>query len=220
MELLVNNISKSFKNIIILKDVNLCFKSGKIYCFYGKNGSGKSVLLKIICGLYKPDNGEILFDNKNYNLNNMFAPNLRALIEKPSFFPNLSGFENLKLLANIQNKITDDEILDALKKVNLFDDKDKKYSKYSLGMKQKLGIAQVIMEDPSIIILDEPFNGIDVESTEKIINIIKELKRKNKLIIITTHDKDELNMLSDETIYFNNGHVETKLKERIVKNEV
>lgn len=220
MELLVNNVSKSFKNNIILKDVNLSFKSGKIYCFYGKNGSGKSVLLKIICGLYKPDNGDILFDKKNYNLNNMFVPNVRALIEKPSFFPNLSGFENLKLLANIQNRITDDEILDALKKVNLFDDKDKKYSKYSLGMKQKLGIAQVIMEDPNVIILDEPFNGIDVESTEKIINIIKDLKRKNKLIIITTHDKDELNMLSDETIYFNNGHIEIKPKERIVKNEV
>ena len=216
MELLVKNISKSFNNNIVLKDVNLSFESGQIYCLYGNNGSGKSMLLKILCGLYKPDSGVVLFDNKNYNLNNMFVPNVRALIEKPSFFPNLSGFENLKLLADIQNKINDDQILDTLKKVNLFDDKDKKYSKYSLGMKQKLGIAQVLMENPDVIILDEPFNGIDVNSTKKIVNIIKELKEKNKLIIFSTHEKDELNMLADKIIYFDNGQAKVRAKEKMV----
>ena len=118
-------------------------------------------MLKLLCGFYNPDQGEILYDGVNIVGDNIFPPNTRALIEKPNFIPDLTGFENLKLLASIQNTISDSEILATLEKVNLLTEKDKKFSKYSLGMKQKLGIAQVLMEDPKIMILDEPVNGVE-----------------------------------------------------------
>lgn len=207
MEIKVENLSKSFKKNIVLKDVNLLMTSGKIYGLSGRNGSGKSVLLKLICGLYKPTSGKVLFDGIEYNSNDVYVPNLRALIEKPSFFPNLSGFENLKLLAHIQHKIFDDEINNALKVVNLYEEKDKKYSEYSLGMKQKLGIAQVIMENPQIMILDEPFNGIENDTVKKISKYLLQEKKKDKLIIVSTHIKEDLDNLSDEIYSFDNGTV-------------
>lgn len=135
---------------------------------------------------------------------------MRSIIEKPNFFPELTGYENLELLARIQNKIGKTEIEEALKKVNLYEEKDKRYSEYSLGMKQKLGIAQVLMEDPDIIILDEPFNGIENESVKKISRILKEEKEKGKLIIISTHIKEDLDNLSDFIYYFDAGEVHTK----------
>lgn len=210
MKIEVQNLEKKFKNNTILSDVNLEFTSGHIYGLAGRNGSGKSVFLKILCGLYKPTLGIILFNGKNYHLDNMFVPNLRALIEKPSFFPDLTGYENLELLAKIQNKISSNEILSSLKRVNLIEEKDKLYKEYSLGMKQKLGIAQVIMENPDILILDEPFNGIEEETVKKISNYLLELKHLGKLIIISSHIKEDLNYLCDEIYYFDNGKVQQK----------
>lgn len=207
MKIEVCNVCKQFKKVEVLKNINMVFEDGKIYGFSGRNGSGKSVLLKIICGIYSPTNGEVLIDGKNYNRSNMFVPNLRALIEKPSFFPDLTGFENLKLLAQIQNKITEKEILSALETVNLINEKDKKYSEYSLGMKQKLGIAQVIMEDPKVMLLDEPFNGIEEESVQKISDYLLKQKKKGKIIIISTHIKEDLEKLADQIYYFDNGSV-------------
>ena len=127
MQIIVKNISKKFKKVTVLNNVNMTFESGKIYGLVGRNGSGKSVFLKILCSFYKPNTGEVLFDNINYSSNNSFPPDTRALIEKPTFFPDLTGFENLKLLANIQNKISDNEINDTLEKVNLINEKNKKY---------------------------------------------------------------------------------------------
>lgn len=210
MKIEVKNLEKKFKNNTILSDVNLEFTSGHIYGLAGRNGSGKSVFLKILCGLYKPTLGIVLFNGKNYHLDNMFVPNLRALIEKPSFFPDLTGYENLELLAKIQNKISSNEILSSLKRVNLIEEKDKLYKEYSLGMKQKLGIAQVIMENPDILILDEPFNGIEEETVKKISNYLLELKHLGKLIIISSHIKEDLNYLCDEIYYFDNGKVQQK----------
>ena len=210
MKIEVQNLEKKFKNNTILSDVNLEFTSGHIYGLAGRNGSGKSVFLKILCGLYKPTLGIVLFNGKNYHLDNMFVPNLRALIEKPSFFPDLTGYENLELLAKIQNKISSNEILSSLKRVNLIEEKDKLYKEYSLGMKQKLGIAQVIMENPDILILDEPFNGIEEETVKKISNYLLELKHLGKLIIISSHIKEDLNYLCDEIYYFDNVKVQQK----------
>ena len=210
MKIEVQNLEKKFKNNTILSDVNLEFTSGHIYGLAGRNGSGKSVFLKILCGLYKPTLGIVLFNGKNYHLDNMFVPNLRALIEKPGFFPDLTGYENLELLAKIQNKISSNEILSSLKRVNLIEEKDKLYKEYSLGMKQKLGIAQVIMENPDILILDEPFNGIEEDTVKKISNYLLELKHLGKLIIISSHIKEDLNYLCDEIYYFDNGKVQQK----------
>ena len=203
MKIEVKNVSKSFKNIEILNNINITFTPGKIYGLYGRNGSGKSIFLKMLCGFYLPTKGEILYDGINLNKELEYPPNLRAQIENPSFFPDLTGYENLKLLANIQNKITNKDIIKALEIVNLLEEKDKKYSKYSLGMKQKLGIAQAIMEDPEILILDEPFNGIEQKTVSKLIDYLNSIKT-NKIIIISTHIKEDLNKMADEIYYFDN----------------
>lgn len=208
MEIIVKDLSKKFKKVTILENINMKFESGKIYGIVGRNGSGKSVFLKILCSFYKPTTGEILYDNVNYNSNNNFPPSVRALIENPTFFPDLTGFENLKLLSSIQNKIGDEEIIKTLDQVNLLSEKDKKYSEYSLGMKQKLGIAQVLMENPDIMIFDELFNGIEEKTVEKIRNILLELKNQNKIIIVTSHIKEDIDVLSDEVYKFDCGRVE------------
>ena len=205
MEIKVENITKRFKKVMVLKDVNMDLKEGNIYGLYGRNGSGKSVFLKIMSNLYKPSSGTVLFDGKevDYNRANVF---IGALIESPNFFPELTGLENLKLLAKIQNKISEKEILDVLDMVNLSDEKNKKVKEYSLGMKQKLGIAQAIMENQKIILLDEPFNGVDATSVTKIMNILKELK-KDKIIVLSSHIKEDLENLCDKIYYFDAGVV-------------
>ncbi len=195
MKIELRNITKKFDKVEVIKNTNIVFEEGHIYGLYGRNGSGKSVLMKLICGFYIPTTGKILYNDKNINMEKEYPENLRAVIEKPTFFPDLTGYENLKLLAKIQNKITDKEILETLDLVNLTNEKDKKYSKYSLGMKQKLAIAQALMENPKILILDEPFNGIEDASVEKISNYLK--SQKDKLIIFSTHIKEDLNNLAD-----------------------
>lgn len=205
MKIKLININKNFKNLKVLDDVNVEFKPGKIYGLVGRNGAGKSVLLKIICGFYNPTSGDVLFNNKSINLEKEFAPSTRAMIERPNFLPDISGYENLKLLASIQNIIGEEEIIKTLKQVNLFDEKDKKYSKYSLGMKQKLGIAQVLMENPEVEILDEPFNGIDDESKEMIRNVLIEEKKKGKIIILATHVKEDIESLCDVVLKIENS---------------
>lgn len=209
MNLILKNVSKKFGSNEVLKNINIEFNGGKIYGFIGRNGSGKSVLLKIICGFYNVTEGEILLDDFNYLENKSFPKNTRALIEKPNFLPDLTGYENLKLLASIQNKIDDKQIRKTLDKVNLTGEADKKYSKYSLGTKQKLGIAQVLMEDPDIMILDEPFNGVENETAKKIREVLKEEKNKGKIIILASHIKEDIYGLAD-VIYEVDGGTITK----------
>lgn len=207
MKLEVKNVSKSFKKNKVIDDVSLKFESGKIYGLSGRNGSGKSVFLKMICAFYFPDDGEILLDNYNYIKSNDFPKNTRALIENPDFISDLSGLENLRLLASIQSIIDDNVILDYLKKFSLYEKKDEKYSSYSIGMKQKLGIIQVLMEDPDLIILDEPFNGVDENSVMMIKKELKKLKKQDKIIIISSHIKTDLNELCDVIYEFDDGKV-------------
>lgn len=208
MKLEIKNLSKKFKDVYVLKDINLTFESGKIYGFTGRNGSGKSVLLKIICGFYTPSTGEVLLDNYNYILNNDFPKSTRCLIEKPNFLPDLTGYENLKLLASIENKIGDKEIMNTIEKLNLKEEINKKYSKYSLGTKQKLGIAQVLMEDPKLIVLDEPLNGIENDTAKEVRKILNEEKKKDKIIIVASHIKEDIDTLADVVYNIDNGIVE------------
>lgn len=210
MKIKVENLSKKFKNNIILSDINLIFESGKIYGLYGRNGSGKSVFLKLLCGFYTPTTGKILYDEKEISNSLSFPDDVGVLIENPSFFPDLTGFQNLKILAKIKNKISDKKIIETLEIVNLIEEKDKKYSKYSLGMKQKLGIAQAIMEDQKIIILDEPFNGIEEKTVNKLIEYLLKEKDKGKIIILSTHIISDLEKMSDQIYYFDNGNINEK----------
>lgn len=212
MKIVFSNVTKKFKDITVLKNINLTFNSGKVYVLVGQNGSGKSVFLKMLCGFYRPTSGEILQDGVNYIQDKKFPVDTRCLIEKPQFLPELSGFANLKLLASIQGTIDDEKINETLKLVNLASEKDKRYSNYSLGMKQKLGIAQVLMEDPKVIVLDEPFNGVEKKTT---INLREELKRQAKLgkiVIIATHMDADINDLADEVYEFDDCQIK-KIKQ-------
>ena len=190
MKIEVKKVSKNFDNNIVIDNISVHFDEGKIYGIYGRNGSGKSVFLKLLCDFYHPDSGEVLIDGKNYANTSEFPPGLRALIEKPGFFPDLTGYDNLKLLANIEGKISDKEINDSIEIV----------------MKQKLGIAQVIMENPKIMILDEPFNGVEEETVKKLINYFKSIK-KDKIIIICSHIKEDLDEISDVIYHFDLGKI-------------
>ncbi len=210
MEIKLENVSKRFKNENVLNGISYSFESGKIYSIVGRNGSGKSVLLKIIAGLYLQDKGNVLFDNKNYNMINEIPDNLGIVIEQPSFINDLTGVENLKLLASIRNVATERDIVESLEIVNLKDDMNKKYSKYSLGMRQKLSIAQAIMEQQKVILLDEPFNGIDRQSVVAIKEYLKRVKNEDKLIIITTHIMDDVVDLSDVMLYIEDGMLNEK----------
>ena len=210
MQIEIQNVSKIIDKNIILKNINMKIESGKIYGFIGRNGSGKTMLLKMICGFVKPTDGKIIINNQDIFSKNYFTNDIRALIEHPKFLGNITGYENLKLLANINNTITDEDILKWLDILNMSEEKDKIYNKYSLGMKQKLGLIQVLMENPKIIILDEPFNALDEESLNKIRHILKEEKEKDKIIIIATHIKEDIEKLCDTIYHFANGHVSLK----------
>lgn len=215
MKIEVKNVYKKFKKIEVLKNISLEFIDGNIYGFVGRNGSGKSVFLKLLCGFYEASDGQICYDGVDLKKSGLFPPSTRSLIEKPNFLPYLTGFENLKLLANIQKRISDDDIINILEKVNLQNDMNKKYCEYSLGMKQKLGIAQVLMEDPHVMILDEPFNGIEDETAKKIREILLEEKRKNKIIIIASHIKEDIETLADIVYKFGDGKIQ---KIKVSKN--
>ena len=203
MNLKLKNISKTIKKKEILKDVNIEFKSNLIYGIVGENGSGKSVLLKIISGFYKPSSGFLYLNNNKLNLDDNFLPNSGIFIETPKFINDLTGYNNLKLLASINKKIKDEDIINYLKQFKLYDDKDVLYRNYSLGMKQKLGIIQAIMENPEIIILDEPFNALDIKVKNILIDYLNNIK-DNKIIIIVAHYKEEIDNICDKIYLMDN----------------
>lgn len=210
MKITLKNVGKKFKNNIILSDVNMEFEEDKIYGIVGPNGSGKSVLLKMICGFYETSFGQILFDDVDEIKKYGFPKNMRVMIENPMFLSDISGFDNLKLLADIQGKIDENRIIDTMKMVGLDPYDDKKFSSYSLGMKQKLNIAQVLMENPKIIILDEPFNALDEKSSKEIRRIFIDEKKKGKIIILATHIKEDINSLCDEIYLVENCTIKKK----------
>ena len=207
MELLVENYCKIIDNITILNNINYTFKGGNVYLILGKNASGKTMFLRALCGFIKATKGRVLLDGKELKKDFDFLPETGVMIESPNFLKWYNGIDNLKLLASIKGKINEQDICEVLKMVGL-DGKDKrKYSKYSLGMKQKLGIAQAIMENPNIILLDEPTNALDDDSVQAIKKIIRNLKQDGKIIIIATHDKEELLSISDHVIYLKEGEI-------------
>ncbi len=207
----IKNVSRAIKNNLVLDNINLNIEKGKIYGFRGKNGSGKTMLFRAISGLINIDEGEIIIDNKVLGKDISFPESLGVLIEYPGFLPNLSGFKNLKYLADIKKIVSNDDIEMAIKNVGLDPKDNKKYRKYSLGMKQRLGIAQAIMENPDLIILDEPTNALDIDGVKLINDIILDLKKQGKTILIANHDKEELENVADEILLIDRG--------RIIKNE-
>ena len=203
----VKNLTKVIKGSEILSNINLNLDKSKTYGFMGKNGSGKTMLFRSICGLIKPSKGEVIIDGKVLGKDISFHKSVGVLIEYPGFLSNLTGFENLKYLADIKGEIGKEQIVRALEDVGLDMNDKRNFKKYSLGMKQRLGIAQAIMENPELIILDEPTNALDIDGIKLINNIIRELKKKNKIILIASHDKEELELISDEIYTVDGGKI-------------
>ena len=215
----ISGLSKSFKKKKVLKNINIEMNYGNIYGFVGENGSGKSVFFKVICGFLKSDKGKVVINNKIIGKDIDFLPDLGVLIEKPGFIEEYNQYQNLKYLAQIKKKIGDKEINDILEIVGLDLENKDKVKNFSLGMRQRLGIAQAIMENQKIIILDEPFNGLDKSGRNEIKEIILHLKSKNRLIMITSHIDGDIDDLADYCYSFKNGELKL-VNSDLVKNEL
>lgn len=207
LNLIVNNVSKQLKGKTILSNIYLNLKGGNIYGFVGENGSGKTMLFRAISGLMDISEGEILLNEKVLHKDMKVLPNLGIMIENAGLYPELTGLDNLKLLAKLNRKIGETEIREAIKKVGLDADDKRTFRKYSLGMKQRIVFAQAIMEKPDILLLDEPTNALDEKGIHSIRQIIYEEKQRGALILIASHNKEDIQILSDEIYYVENGTV-------------
>lgn len=210
LELKVENISKTIRGKTILKGISLSLHGGNVYGFVGKNGSGKTMLFRAVSGLMKVDEGKIIWEGKVLHKDLAVLPSLGIVLENAGLFPNMTGFENLKYLAALTGKIGNKEIENAILRVGL-EPKDKRtYKKYSMGMKQRLAIAQAIMERPDVIMLDEPTNALDEEGVLRIRTIIQEEKARGAIILIASHNSEDIQILADEKYYIENGSIINK----------
>ncbi|XHU80934.1 ABC transporter ATP-binding protein [Peribacillus simplex] len=191
----------------LLHDINYEFNSGKIYGLYGRNGSGKTMLLRAIAGLIMPSSGEIAIDEKILHKDISFPANIGVIIENTSLLHQYDAYTNLKILAKIRNIATDEEIKANIKRVGLDPESKMKVGKFSLGMKQRLSVAQAIFEKPDILLLDEPTNAIDEEGVMLVYQILKEEKEHGALILLTSHHKQDLEALADEYVKMDNGGI-------------
>lgn len=213
MKIIAKNISRYIGNKKIIDNVSLELESGNIYGFVGRNGSGKTMLFRALSGLMNISEGEILLDNKILHKDMRVLPDMGILIENAGLYPELTGLENLKLLAKLNAKIGDAEITEAIRRVGL-DPYDKRtVRKYSLGMKQRITLAQALMEKPAIIMLDEPTNALDEDGIADIRKIILEEKERGALILIASHNKEDIELLADKVYIIKDGKVESRIND-------
>lgn len=208
MEITVKNITKVIKGTTVLDSVSMEMKSGEIVGLRGENGSGKTMLMRMIAGLIFPTQGSVQIDGRVLGKELAFPEEMGILLENPTFLENYTGYQNLRMLASIQNRIGEEEIKKAIRRVGLEWDDRKKYRKYSLGMKQRLGIAAAVMETPQLIILDEPSNALDDQGCEMLRQIIREEKARNALILVSSHDGSLLEEIADTIYIMKNGHLQ------------
>ena len=207
----VKNVSLTLQKNEILKDISVHFERGKIHGLIGRNGSGKTMLMKCICGFVKPNSGEILVDGKRIGKDCDFPKNAGIIIETPGFIPYYSGYKNLKLLADLRGKISRDDIRKTMEKVGLNPDLKRHVRKYSLGMRQRLGLAQAIMENPDLLILDEPMNGLDKDGVADMRQYLLDLKSQGKTILIASHSAEDIDILCDTVCEMDKGRL-TKIR--------
>lgn len=207
----IENLTKIIKKKTILDNINYTFEDGTIYGLYGRNGSGKTMLLRAIAGLIFPTEGEIRIDGKMLHKDISFPPSVGVIIENTNLLPEYDAFTNLKILAQIKNIATDEDIKKAIEQVGLDSNNKQKVKTYSLGMKQKLAIAQAIFESPQLLLLDEPTNALDEKSIDVIRELLIEMKKAGKTIIIASHNKDDLRILADVTLHIVEGQLEEKV---------
>ncbi len=201
----IKNVVKKWGNNTVLKSVNLMAERSEIVGIIGHNGSGKTVLMKCVCGFITPDSGEITISGKRIGKDIDIPKNIGLIIETPGFLPNFSGFSNLWQLAKIRGKITKDDVRAIMKKVGLDPNEKKHVGKYSLGMRQRLGIAQAIMENPDILILDEPMNGLDKDGVADMRELFLQLKADGKTIIVASHNSMDIDVLCDRVFEITKG---------------
>lgn len=203
----IQNYTKKIKQNDILKKINFTFDNGKIYGLWGRNGSGKTMLLRAISGLIYPTSGSIIIDDNVLHKDISFPPNLGLLIENTTLLRQYDAFTNLKILSKINNKVTDKDIIDSINLVGLDAEDRKKVGKFSLGMKQRLSIAQAIFEKPELLLLDEPTNAIDEKGIALIRDILQKQKDRGATIIIASHNKEDLDVLADVKLKMNKGEL-------------
>lgn len=203
----IEEAGKRIKDTWIFQNISVNFESGKIYGLIGRNGSGKTMLLKSICGLTTLTDGQITVNGKVLGKDVDIPESIGVIIEVPGFLPNLSGFANLKYLAKLRNKIDDEKIRQAILAVGLQPENRKHVSKYSLGMRQRLGLAQAIMEDPDILLLDEPMNGLDNQGVEDAKKLLKTLRAQGKTIVIASHHNEDISELCDTVYLMDSGQL-------------
>ena len=201
----VENVTKRFKKATVLNNISAEFEKGKIHGLIGRNGSGKTVLMKCICGLVPVTEGTITVAGKVIGKDTDIPDSLGMIIEAPGVLPHYTAYKNLKFLASIKNTIGEEEIKNAIKTVGLDPESKKRVGKFSLGMRQRLGLAQAFMEDPDLLVLDEPMNGLDNKGVEDIREILLDLKEQGKTILIASHSKEDIEVLCDTVHMMDNG---------------
>ncbi|MBO4211160.1 MAG: ATP-binding cassette domain-containing protein [Oscillospiraceae bacterium] len=210
----VEHVTKRFRDQTVLNDVSCSFENGKIHGIVGSNGSGKTVFMKCICGFLFPDSGKVLIDGKQVGKAFDFPPSLGLIIESPGFLPTRSGMSNLKLLAAIRHKVKKEDLIRAMEQVGLDPALKKPVGKYSLGMRQRLGLAQAIMEDPKLLILDEPFNGLDRTGATEIRSLLLQLKSEGKTILLSSHNHVDIDTLCDTVLELDAGKIQSRVSQR------
>ena len=204
----VKDLTKKFKDAVVLDNVSIDFETGKVHGLIGRNGSGKTMLMKCICGIVPMTSGEIYVNDKRIGKDTDIPKNVGVIIETPGFIPNYSAYNNLKFLAILNKKIGKTEIRNAISSVGLNPDDKKHVGKFSLGMRQRLGLAQAIMEDPDLFILDEPMNGLDKSGVKDMRQYLLDLKAKGKTILIASHSAEDIDILCDTVCEMDKGKLE------------
>lgn len=210
MILNLEHVNKTIKKALVLDDVTMTLEGGHIYGLKGPNGSGKTMLMRMMAGLIRPTSGRVFVDGHQLGRDMDFPPSIGLLLENPSFLPNHTGLKNLELLAGIQHRVTGTEVRQTLQDVGLNPDDPRTFRKYSLGMKQRLGIAAAIMEQPDLILVDEPTNALDDKGIEQICTLLRQERDRGALLVLSCHDASILEELSDEIFHICDGKVERR----------
>lgn len=205
----MGSVTKTIKNITVLDNINCRFSGGHIYGIVGHNGSGKTMLLRTVSGLIIPTGGTVSFDGKALHRDISFPPSLGLIIEKPEFMGYMTGLENLKLLAEVNKTVSEETIKDYMRRFSLDPDSPQIMRRYSLGMKQKIGIIQALMEDPDVLVLDEPFNALDEESVLLLRQLLLERREEGKLILVTSHHREDIEAVCDQVMTMQDGRLKS-----------
>lgn len=207
MKLTVENLCKKIKDRVILDNINLNLESGNVYGFVGRNGSGKTMLFRAVSGLINIDSGKVMLDEKELHKDMQVLPDMGIILENAGLYSEFTGRKNLQILAGIRKKITPEEVDKAIERVGLDPDDRRTYRKYSLGMKQRIVLAQAIMEHPSILFLDEPTNALDEDGVNRIRRIVAEEKERGSIVLLASHNKEDIEMLADKVYYMVDGRI-------------